>query len=182
MLLGRAAVLSILCACGATIESSGGGTDAPRASDAPPADAAPDARPCTGGDQSMMAPDGSCLVFFAAPQTFVAAKATCAALSSHLAMIKTPEVNLVAVQLVGALDTFIGLSDEVTEGTFVWDDGSPLAYSNWEPPDEPNNGNGNYQEDCGVIAGKRVTKQWDDRPCAPVPMVGGGEYAVLCQF
>jgi hypothetical protein len=181
MRLGLAAVLSILGACGASIGSPGNSPDATDSIDAPPIDATPDARPCTGGDQSMMAPDGSCLMFFGATQNYVDAKATCVAASAHLAFVTSAALDAVAVQLAGANDTFIGLSDQITEGTFVWDDGSPLVYSNWEL-NEPSNGGGHYQEDCVVIAGKRPDKQWDDRPCAPVPMVGGGLYSVLCQF
>jgi hypothetical protein len=89
-------------------------------------------------------------------------------------------MDAVAEALVGNLDTFIGLTDVVQEGQFVWSDGTPLGFSNWHAG-EPNDGGGNYAEDCAIIAGARADKQWDDRPCAPVTGVGGGKYAVLCQ-
>jgi hypothetical protein len=179
--------LAICASCNASV---GGGTNTADGPDptpidaAIPVDAAPDARPCTGGDQSMMAPDGSCFLLFTTPKTFADATLACEASGAHLALLKTAELDSVAEQFVGTLDTYIGLSDEQVEGAFVWGDGTPLAFANWHTAtNEPNNsGGGGYEEDCAIIAGARVGKQWDDRPCVPVPDVGGGLYAYLCQF
>jgi hypothetical protein len=174
----RVVALMLLGGCGATVEGS--------ASDAssPPADAAAgppiDALPCVEGDAHQTAPDGSCFAMFTRLQTWTAAKATCAGIGGHAAILTTAAMDSAAEALVGTLDTFIGLSDEAQEGQFVWLDGTPLAFSNWHTG-EPSDGGGAYPEDCVVIAGARATKQWDDRPCAPVANVGGGNYAVLCQ-
>jgi|SRR6185503_821940 len=177
--------LAVLTGCGANLINSGGPDDAaidapPRPSDAPiPVDAAIDApidaRACTEGDARMVAPDGSCLFLLTAPKNFADAKAACIALGSHLAILNTAALDAVGEPLVGNRDTFIGLSDEVVESAFVWVDGTPLVFSNWETG-EPNNGNGN-NEDCAIIAGSRAEKKWDDRPCAG----SSGTYAVLCQ-
>jgi hypothetical protein len=175
--------LAVLAACGASVDS---GTTVD-ASDQPPIDAPDDAgitidaRPCTGGDQSTTAPDGSCFLLFTTPRTYADAKATCQAEAARLALLVTAALDTVAEDFVGTLDTWIGLDDLVSEGTFVWNDGAPLQFANWHAG-EPNNGGGAYEEDCVVIAGARVGKGWDDRPCAPDPTVGGGLYATLCQF
>jgi len=172
----RLAMLAVVAGCGAKL--SGGDTHNMIADAS--ADSV-DARPCAGGAEHMTAPDGSCFAKFTTPQTWTDAQTTCANISAHLAILNTAALDNAAEQFVGTLDTFIGLSDQAVEGTFVWVDGSPLGYSNWETG-EPSNGGGTYQEDCAVIAGARAIKDWDDRPCAPVPMVGGGLYAVLCQY
>ena len=167
-----------LTACGVKVD--GGGATADARVDARPIDTV-DARPCTGGDMNMTGPDGSCLVFMTAPVTFAAAQAACAQMNAHVAILKTAELDAAAEAFVGLNDTYIGLTDLATEGTFVWSDGSALVFSAWEP-NEPSNGAGQYEEDCAIIAGSRAGKQWDDRPCAPVPNVGGGLYSTLCQF
>jgi hypothetical protein len=173
---------AVLCACGASVDGQDHAIDAPPSVDtAPPADAPADARPCAGGTAAATAPDGSCLVFFTGPHTFDEATAACAAVSAHLAVLTTQAANDAAFALAGNTDIYIGLTDQAVEGTFVWVDGTPLAFANWAPM-EPNNGSGAYQEDCAIIAGGRMTSQWDDRPCAPVSGVGGGNYAVMCQF
>lgn len=174
-------VLVALAACGAEVpDDPGTQVDGP-VGDAPPSDAPADARPCTGGDASTTAPDGSCLVFFGMPRTYGDAQAQCQLAGARLAILKTAEVDTVAEALVGTADTWIGLDDRATEGTFRWIDGSDLGFANWHLA-EPNDGGGQYPEDCAIIAGARVGKQWDDRPCEPIPMIGGGLYAVLCQF
>ena len=53
---------------------------------------------------------------------------------------------------------WIGLSDEITEGTFLWDSGEPFIYSNW-CAGEPNNAGG--IEDYAEILGGGC---WNDQP------------------
>lgn len=166
---------------GCGVKLDGGGAAADAGADARPVDAPIDARPCTGGSQTMTAPDGSCFVFITTPVTFVDAQAACTQLNAHLAILPTAAMDDAAEAFVGLNDTYIGLTDLATEGTFVWSDGSALVFNAWEP-NEPSNGAGVYQEDCAIIAGARLGKKWDDRPCAPVPNVGGGLYSTLCQF
>jgi hypothetical protein len=180
---GRAAyVLLLVAGCGAKL-SPGGNPDAandmPDAKvwrdaavvmgDAPPADA----RPCMGGTLAMVAPDGSCLVFVSTPQTYVNAKAACMAMNAHLAFLKTAALDTFAIPMIGNLDTFIGATDNVTEGTYIWDDGSAVVFDHWGAG-EPNNG-GLNGENCAIITGARPEKLWDDRPC-------DNSYAYLCHY
>lgn len=148
-----------------------------RAPDAPP----PDARPCTGGDARATGPGGQCFVLFTTPQTYAAAKAACAALPGHLALLEDAATDTFAEPLVGSNDTFVGATDLAVEGSFVWDDGTPVGYTHWRTG-EPNNGAGMYQEDCVVIAGARTGGGWDDRPCDGSEVATAGSYAYLCEY
>jgi hypothetical protein len=176
--------LALIAGCGVEIDGNQGEVADAASDSQTPLDAAVDApidaRPCTGGDGAMMS-GTQCLVVFDTPRTFADAMAQCAAFGSQLLVIRNAQDDAVARMLAGTADLFMGLSDTATEGTFVWVDGSALVYSNWYLG-EPNNGNGNYQEDCGVINGARGG-QWDDRPCAPTPeRPMSGQYGYLCQF
>src|SRR5437870_10638313 len=102
-----------------------------------------DTKPCEGGDAHAAAPDGSCLVWFAAQKTYVAAQAACATIDAHLAYVKTAELDGVAEPLCGTSDTFAGGSDRAVEGMWVWDDGTSFGYTNWESG-EPSNGGATY--------------------------------------
>jgi hypothetical protein len=184
---GRLAFVLSLAACDATL---GGGSDVRQDADLVDArsndgavDAAPDARACTGGDAAALAPDGSCLVHLTAAVTYAAAKTGCSALGmgAHLAILKNAALDMFAETFIGNLDTWIGANDLATEGTFLWEDGTALAFTNWAPT-EPNNGNNAYQEDCAIIAGTRTTKQWDDRPCDATEVATSGSFATLCQY
>jgi hypothetical protein len=152
------------------------GTDAPVAhvdAAVPPVDA----RPCTGTS----GPGGVCFVLVAGPATWADAKAACVAMSAQLAILDSAAKDSVAEAML-AVDTFIGGTDAVTEGTFLWVDGTPVGFTNWHTG-EPNNGAGAYQEDCIVVAGARVGKGWDDRPCAPeTGALTAGKYAYLCEY
>ena len=119
---------------------------------------------------------------FTTPATYVDAKAACAAMSAHLAYLEDATTDAAAEAFVGSANTFIGLTDLATEGTFVWDDGTPLGYSNWHTGEPNNGGSGGYQEDCAIIAGARVGAQWDDRPCDPSEVPTSGRFAYLCQY
>jgi hypothetical protein len=180
--------LAVLGGCGARIVARGdvtaedaGDTDAAgRRPDGGAIDAAGDAAPCTAGDMQATAPDGSCLMLVLAPVSFADAKVTCAGLGAHLAILNTAALDEAGEKLVDTVDTFIGLSDEAVEGSFVWVDGTPLQFSRWETG-EPNDGDGRVAEDCAIIAGARLIGGWDDRPCAPSNEAAGGLYASLCQ-
>ncbi len=68
---------------------------------------------------------------------------------------------LAAVQATypGGKAGWIGANDIDDEGTFVWADGSPLTYTNWNG-NEPNDWGGN--EDCGQTL---ANGKWNDMPC-----------------
>jgi len=178
------ALVPLLVGCGAKLDS---GPISQAIADAPDdhldaaIDAGIDARPCTGGDANAM--DGtSCLVFVKGAVDHDTAFAACKAMNAHMVKIDSATTNAAVAKLAAGSDTFIGATDTATEGTFVWDDGTPVVFTNYRTG-EPNNGSGQYQEDCLVIeASKTPDDTWDDRPCAPVPNVGGGNYAYMCQY
>jgi hypothetical protein len=182
-------VISLSSACGASLgddgpSSNGPGIDAKVYRDAG-IDARADARVCVGGTPAMLAPDGSCFGLIATPKTNVDAKAACGALApgGHLAYLKTAQLDTLAETFIGNADTWIGGSDTAMEMSFVWDDGSAFSFTNWHVT-EPNNGgvDSTYQEDCVIIAGARVDKQWDDRPCDATEVPTSGMFASLCQY
>lgn len=172
--------------CGAQLgDGNNGPADAPGSDAKVFKDAGPDASPmgraCTGGDASMVAPDGSCFVFVSTPITYLQARAACQAMNAHLVYLKTAALDTAAEAFVGTANTWIGANDMAVEGTFVWDDNTPLVFTNWHTG-EPSNGGGAYQEDCAIIAGARVDKQWDDRPCDATEVATSGNFAYLCQY
>jgi len=177
------AALLLVAGCGAQVEGSSV-TDGPGPIDmAPPADdqPPPDARLCVGGDASMQVSDGSCIVRFNTVLSFAAAEAACVGFAAHLAKLDTPERDATAKTLVGLDLVWIGLSDQATENTFVWIDGTPLIFDDFAT-NEPNNAGNVFQEDCVIWSGGRPG--WDDRPCdANVPgATAPGEYPYLCMF
>ena len=178
-----------LAGCDASLGGGGGVQDAATALDARRLDsgvvgpdAPPDARTCANG--AMLAPDGSCLKFNATAVTYAAAKVSCGQMNAggHLAYLKSQQLHDAALLLVGTTDTWIGGNDIATENAFVWDDGTAFNFTNWSTG-EPNNASGaGYQEDCVILAGARVEKKWDDRPCDASEVATSGTFAYLCQY
>ncbi|MBX3161673.1 MAG: hypothetical protein KF773_37275 [Deltaproteobacteria bacterium] len=172
----------VMAACGAQVTGDDSIdnqlTDAanPDALVAPP-DAPPDARPCAGGDNRATDATGTCFLYFASAKTRANAEADCIAHDAHLAKILSAEQNAVVRSITGGTVAFLGATDAVAEGTFLWPDNTPLTYTNYRAG-EPNNGSGQYQEDCLVI---EAAGTWDDRPCAPPP-VNSGSYAYVCGY
>ncbi len=78
------------------------------------------------------------------PSNVFTARAEAAAMGGHLAVINDAAENAWLVSQFGAYvpALWIGLSDEIVEGVFVWDNGEPVTYTNWLP-NEPNNAGGN---------------------------------------
>jgi len=60
----------------------------------------------------------------------------------------------------------IGINDAATEGAFVWPNGDPVVYTNWEPGQPDNGGAG---EDYGFM---RVDGQWIDQTNCPANSSG----------
>jgi hypothetical protein len=150
--------------------------------DAAPADAVPfDASSCAGGNAHVTDPvSNACYVMFIGPATRDQGRASCKSLlgdKAELASVQSADENTLIANLIGTTTSFLGGTDEVTEGTFLWPDGSPVVFTNWNMG-EPNNGPG-FEEDCIVMLGN-VFGKWDDRPCAPPP-VGTGAYGYVCE-
>ena len=141
----------------------------------------PDAAPCTGGNAHAV--DGTTCyeAFTAVPQTWADAQSICAGRGGALVRIDSDTENAIVTGLANGNRAWIGGNDLTTEGTFLWTDGTTFAvtYTNWRTG-EPNNGNGNFQEDCALI---EAAGTWYDRPCddavagATVP----GSYNYVCE-
>jgi len=87
----------------------------------------------------------------------------CIEQGGYLASILNQEENdAVRKEVEG--DYWIGLRDNVSEGTFNWDDGEFFSYSNWAEG-EPNNIEGDEfegDEDCVSVLSDGT---WNDAPC-----------------
>ena len=146
-------------------------------------DAAIDARACTGGDMRVVDPaTGHCYTYFTTPQNRNTARQMCAALGTGvlLASIQSATENDLITSIIGQELVFIGGNDEMVEGMFRWEDGSPITLTNWNATTmEPNNGLNMYEEDCIVVSGAAAGK-WDDRPCAAGPPIAG-TYGFVCE-
>ena len=100
--------------------------------------------------------------------TWDVARATCLAHGYDLATVNDDAENTyLQSAAVSRVDTgygwWIGLNDRDTEGTFVWADGSPVTYTDWDGG-EPNNANSG--EDCTTVVHLDVPRMnWNDLAC-----------------
>jgi cysteine-rich repeat protein len=106
--------------------------------------------------------DGACLLAFGAPAARGAAEVGCVAHGGQLASIADATDNATVLFLARHVGdpVWIGLSDLATEGSFEWDDGSALSYTNWGGG-EPNDAGAN--EDCGQLSPS--SGAWNDGVC-----------------
>ncbi len=118
------------------------------------------------GNIELLGMNNSCSLYFINPQFMTGPQAQTYA--------QTFGANLISVQsatenadLIQALSNqgfssnviWIGFSDALAEGSFIWYDGAPITYSNWAPS-EPNNAGGN--ENCTQIYPNGT---WNDLNC-----------------
>ncbi|XP_078697428.1 tetranectin-like protein [Branchiostoma floridae x Branchiostoma belcheri] len=108
-----------------------------------------------------------CYGFSTEEKNYTNAKSACQAAGGHLAMPKDKPTNDFLVKQISTKNVpgiYIGLTDLVTEGTFVFDDGTPLSWSNWGQG-QPSAQDPNY--DCvglAMISGHQG--QWATGFCA----------------
>ncbi|XP_050708522.1 hepatic lectin-like [Eriocheir sinensis] len=94
------------------------------------------------------------------------AREACLAQYAQLAAVTSKgQQNFLAARLTA--NTWIGLNDEVEEGTFTWPDGTEPGYTNWEEG-EPNNSYAyltlGVGEDC-VEVRPEDGYMWNDELC-----------------
>jgi hypothetical protein len=152
--------------------------------DASKPDTAIDAALCTGGDAHVTDPaSGACYVWFSGPAARDPARAMCKTTlgaNADLASVQSASENTLISTLVGSTSSYLGGTDASVEGTWLWPDGSPVTFTNWNAG-EPNNGLGQYEEDCMVMIGVGTVTTpglWDDKQCLPTVVPG---YGFVCE-
>ncbi|CAH1239535.1 COLEC11 [Branchiostoma lanceolatum] len=109
-----------------------------------------------------------CFSVSADKRNYTEARSACQAAGGHLAMPKDQATNAFLVNQVKTRYTrlssaWFGLTDEVREGTFVWEDGTPLTgWSNWYTNQPDDSGSA---EDCAEWEAGYGYK-WNDEPCS----------------
>jgi hypothetical protein len=116
---------------------------------------------------------GHAYMFCTTPAGWPDALAACSGLGYGLLSINDSGeeswVNL-TLDTYTTLRTWMGFNDRATEGTWVWQSGDPVAYTNWYEGEPNNSGN----EDCGQLNRFHPHLGWNDEPCDRA-------YAYVCE-
>ena len=112
----------------------------------------------TGCDLAVRDAESAYLICAAVEGSWAQARDFCQGLGADLAVVEDATENDFLVAH-GASNHWLGLDDLEVEGAFVWVDGQPLSFANWQPG-EPNNSGG--IEHC---AHTRVEGTWNDLAC-----------------
>ncbi|XP_027946068.1 brevican core protein isoform X1 [Eumetopias jubatus] len=104
---------------------------------------------------------GACYKHFSTRSSWEEAETQCRIHGAHLASISTPEEQDFINSRYREYQ-WIGLNDRTIEGDFLWSDGVPLLYENWNPG----------QPDSYFLSGENCVVmvwhdqgQWSDVPC-----------------
>ncbi|XP_068924481.1 pulmonary surfactant-associated protein D-like isoform X2 [Petaurus breviceps papuanus] len=102
---------------------------------------------------------------------FEIAFATCRQAGGQVASPRNAAENEAVQKIVTAYNkaAFLGMTDDKTEGKFIYPTGEPLGYSNWAPGEPNNDGD---KEDCIEIY---TNGKWNDKQC-------GESRLIICEF
>ncbi|XP_058394022.1 low affinity immunoglobulin epsilon Fc receptor [Diceros bicornis minor] len=100
-----------------------------------------------------------CYYFGEGPKKWIEARFACSKLQGRLVSIHSQEEQDFLTKRANKKGSWIGLRDLNIEGEFVWMDENPLDYSNWQPGEPNNEGEG---EDCVMMQG---SGRWNDAFC-----------------
>ena len=104
---------------------------------------------------------GHTYYYYDTPVTVYTAKAFCESLGGHLVSLNdAAENDLVKTMFPAGTRVWIGATDEASEGSWKWDDGSSLTFSDWSG-EEPNNSYGDVA-DCENFAHYTTDGKWND--------------------
>ncbi|XP_067173446.1 C-type lectin domain family 17, member A-like [Apteryx mantelli] len=113
-------------------------------------------RPCPRGWAAF---GGSCYFFSATGRRWREAEGFCAARGAHLLIVDSAaEQDFVVRTAPQPRGYWLGLSDREKEGSWRWQDGTPLGLSFWSSG-EPNGGR---EENCGTLL---PDGRWNDLAC-----------------
>ena len=101
--------------------------------------------------------------------TWTDARQACANMGGYLVTVTTSAENNFIFNLWPS--GWIGLTDEVSEGTWRWVTGEPYTWGNWNPGEPNNAGNEDYVQFVG-------NGKWNDLPNTSLPYVLEFDYIV----
>ena len=129
---------------------------------------------CTHDGSGWSGYDGSCYRYFSTKRNWLDAQDHCNSQGAHLVSVKDAAENSFAHSLIeGDNAPWTGLRDAASEGTWVWSDGTPTTWTNWNSGEPNNSGN----EDCMHLyhyPAQSYDKRWNDANC-------GSGYPYLCE-
>ena len=108
---------------------------------------------------------GVAYLFCETTASWTSAQASCATYGYHLVSMGSSAENTWVDDTADSYSTskwWMGLNDIDSEGTFAWDSGESVSYTNWHSG-EPNDSGGN--EDCGQL-NRWTDYTWNDEPCS----------------
>jgi hypothetical protein len=129
-----------------------------------------------GGAAAKVSPDNHRYWTVASAATWDNAKTACESEGGHLAVLPTPSEDTFVRTSVEAKRWWIGLSDRLNEGDFVWVDGTPIGTARFDGNKGEPDGNPGGDADCVAFDGS-PEMSWMDTECSDP----GGVDGYLCE-
>ncbi|WP_437288407.1 C-type lectin domain-containing protein [Sorangium sp. So ce406] len=120
---------------------------------------------CGSTTCDMQTHNGHNYLFCDGQESWTDAKASCASQGMSLVTLNDAEEEAWVNRLASTYSTqkwWMGMNDRASEGTFAWDSGDAVSYTNWYPGEPNNVGN----EDCGQLNRFYPEPGWNDEPCS----------------